>query len=89
MFIGKARAYPIEEPSRFSTLGKAADLAHKQLTGLERDHRSNLLRIILNYGQKSFITLGTGVYRKVEYMKVLHGYSEIFDYLKIWRGQTL
>jgi hypothetical protein len=54
MFIGKARAYPIEEPSRFSTIGKVADLAHKQLTGLERlarHNRSNLLRIILNYGQ--------------------------------------
>ncbi len=47
MFVGKAKAYPIEELFRCSTLRQAPGLTHKQQTTLERlanDKDSNLLR---------------------------------------------
>jgi hypothetical protein len=59
MFVGKAGAYPIEEPFRYSTLGYAPGLAHKQSTRLEklvRGKHFSLSRKFLNYGQKSFKT---------------------------------
>jgi hypothetical protein len=63
MFVGKTGAYPIEEPFRYSTRVKAPGLAHKQQTSLEslaRDKHSSLLLTFINYGVKSFITLGPG-----------------------------
>ncbi len=60
MFVGKAGAYPIEEPFRCCTLGQASGLAHKQETRLERltrDKHSNLLRNFINHRQKGFIAL--------------------------------
>jgi hypothetical protein len=57
MFVGKAGAYPIEEPLRYSTPG----LAHKQQTSLEslaRDKHSSLIRTFVNYGGKKFYNIG-------------------------------
>ncbi len=59
-FGGKARAYPIDEPYRCSTLGQALGHALKQKIRMERfarDKHSSLLQKFVNYGQISFITL--------------------------------
>ncbi len=61
MFVGKAGAYPIEEPFRFSTLGQAPGFAHKQYTRLERlvgEKHSSLLQKFVSYGRKKFYNTG-------------------------------
>jgi len=58
MFVGKAGAYPIETPWRFSTLGQAPVLALKQLTRLERlasSSHCSLLRKFVTCDRKFFI----------------------------------
>ncbi len=68
MFVGKAGAYPIEEPFRCSTLGLAPGLADKQKTRLERlarDKHSRLIRKFVNHGQKILITLARGTLGKI------------------------
>ncbi len=57
-FVGKTRAYSSEPPFRCSTLWQAPGQAHKhetRLAKLTRDKHSRLLRISVNYGQKSFM----------------------------------
>jgi len=60
MFVGQAGAYPSEAPFSFFTR-VGSGLTHKHLTRLEKlaeDKHSRLLHKFVNYGQKSFITLG-------------------------------
>ncbi len=51
MFVGKAGAYPIQEPFRCYTLGQNT---HTRLERLTRDKHSSLLRKFVNFGQKKF-----------------------------------
>jgi hypothetical protein len=71
MFVGKPGAYPIEEPFRCCTLGKAPSLAHKQQTWLERiarDKHSSLLQKFVTYGRKEFYNISSrGLYHKTYY----------------------
>ncbi len=60
MFAGKAAAYPSEAHFRRSTLGQTAGISNKHQTRLEklaRHKHSNILWKIVNYGQKSLMTL--------------------------------
>jgi hypothetical protein len=63
MSVCKAGTHPIEEPFRCSTIGYAPGLANKQYTRLEwltMDKHSSLSRKLVNYREKSFITLTPG-----------------------------
>ncbi len=63
-FAGKARAYLSEESLRCPSLGQAPGLTSKYQTILERlarDKHSCLLRKLVNYVQKCFITLVLGI----------------------------
>ncbi len=69
-FVGKAGAYPIEEPFRCSTLRQAPGLAHKQQTGLERlarDKPFSLLRKFVIYSRKKFYKIGPRYQEKICY----------------------
>jgi hypothetical protein len=64
MFVGEIRAYTSEAPFRCTSLGWAPALIPKHWTRLERlveDKQSSLLRTLVIYGYKSFITLAPGV----------------------------
>jgi hypothetical protein len=55
MLVGGAGAYYIEAFLRWSTLGQAASLTHKNYIMLEkpaRDQHSSLLQTFVNYGHK-------------------------------------
>jgi hypothetical protein len=61
MFVGEARKLPWSEaPERcFTQVGSSLTRKHStSLEKLARDKHPSLLRISVNYGQKSFITLG-------------------------------
>ncbi len=61
VFAGKARAFPSGIPFRYSTLGQAPGLAHKQYHRLERlargKHYSSLQKFV-TYGRKKFYIIG-------------------------------
>jgi hypothetical protein len=54
MFVGKAGAYPVEEPFRCSTLGFALPTINKLAGRLAKDKRSSLLQIFVKYRKKFY-----------------------------------
>jgi hypothetical protein len=76
MFADKAEAYPSETLFRYSSLGWAPGLTHRHQTRLEKlagDKYSSLLRKIINYGQKSFITFGQDGVLHFQTHQQIHG----------------
>ncbi len=64
MFVGKAKSLHASGASEMCFIHLGSSLTFKHQTRLERlamDKHSSLLRKSVNYGQKSFTTLGPGV----------------------------
>jgi hypothetical protein len=65
MFASKAKVYPIEAPLRCPLKGRLLALPTNIRLGWKMnvcDKHSSLLRKLVNYGQKSFITMGPGAF---------------------------
>jgi hypothetical protein len=64
MFVSKARRIPLRiTPVKMLNLGRLQPCSQTLMTRLEKLGRvkhSSLLRIFVNYGRKTFITLGPG-----------------------------
>jgi hypothetical protein len=61
MFVGNAESLPKSAATEKCSTGVGSGLSCIHLTKLEslaRDKKTNLIRMIINYGHKSFVILG-------------------------------